>query len=178
MIRQPETTDLKYSQRVDWLKFRQDRSVSSGQLYLAIDGSTTGWHAAVLINPGNSVHYVANKAEFHKTRNISGELHGYLLGLQLVPARSSVIIIHDFVGISGWTTGNWKLNSDIVIEKIAEAHKLIREKELDVLHCHHYGHQDKKRKERPICHSDFTKWNVFVDKLCEDKKEIDIKESK
>lgn len=171
-----ETTDLKSSKvkyKTNWLRFRQDRTVTPDRIWIFTDGSTTGWHAATVIKPGEFIRQAAKKADFHASRNIAGELNGLLLGLEMVPSDSVVTIVHDFIGVGAWTIGAWEINSEDVRDKINRALKLIADKRLDVSFIHHGGHQDRKKKDRPVCHSDFTKWNCSTDRLCESKVESD-----
>lgn len=167
-----ETTDLKASQnnyKTNWLRFRKDRSLTSDRVWCFTDGSTTGWHSAILIVPGQYYRAAARSEPFHESRNIAGELNGFLLGLELIPDGSVVTIVHDFIGVGAWTIGAWEINSEDVKARITKARKLIEDKRLTVEFVHHAGHQDKKKKERPICHSEFTKWNCAADRLCEEQ---------
>lgn len=167
----PKTSQIKY--KTDWLKFRADRSLTSDRVWCFTDGSTTGWHSAVLVVPQQFYRAVARFAPYHSSRNIAAELNGFLLGLEIAPSNSLVSIVHDFIGVGAWTIGAWEINSEDVRSKIDQAHKIIKDKNLTIEFIHHAGHQDKKKKERPICHSDFTKWNCLADKMCENQTEHD-----
>lgn len=171
-----ETTDLRSSQNYDpgWLRFRADRTITPDRVWVFTDGSTTGWHAATLVVPNQFYRAAARFAPFHPTRNIAGELNGLLLGLEITPEGSTVSVVHDFIGAGAWAIGAWKINSDLVHDKVTKARKLIEDKRLDISFIHHAGHQDKKKKDRPICHSDFTKWNCFTDEMCSNKTECDV----
>lgn len=164
----------KVNYKTNWLRFRQDRTITPDRVWLFTDGSTTGWHAATLVVPGEYVRSAARFCEFHASRNIAGELNGLLLGLELAPSNVTISIVHDFIGVGAWTIGSWEIKSDDVKDKITRARKLIADKNLDVSFIHHGGHQDKKKKDRPICHSDFTQWNCATDRLCEGKVAVDL----
>jgi hypothetical protein len=172
-----ETTDLKSSRvnyKTNWLRFRADRSTTPDRVWVFTDGSTTGWHAASLVVPNQFTRSVARFYEFHATRNIAAELNGLLLGLEIAPEKSTLSIVHDFIGCGAWTIGAWEIKSDAVLERITKARKLVEDKKLDVSFIHHAGHQNKKKKDRPICHSDFTKWNCTCDRMCEEQVVVDV----
>jgi hypothetical protein len=170
-----ETTDLKTFKNYDpsWLKFRQDRHMTPDRLWLSVDGATSGWHAAVIFVPNQYYRLLCKFAPFHPTRNIAAELNALLLGLENTPSNSKVTVIQDFIGCASWTIGAWNINSEAVLERVTKACKLIEEKNLDINFVHHAGHQNKKKKDRPVCNSDFTYWNVVADELCEAKVEVD-----
>lgn len=151
-----------------WLKFRKDRSVKSDAIYIFSDGSSSGWHGAVIIDPGKTIRY---RSSFEETpnRNINAEFNGAILGLEAIVPNSKINLIHDLLGLGAWIIGAWKINKPAVKQKTDQIKNIIKDKNLDVSWVHHAGHQNKKKGERPICNSQFTHYNCQADQLCGSK---------
>ena len=148
-----------------WLKHRESRSISDDVVWLFSDGSSTGWFGAVIIHPGKSIRRLS-KYEESPNRNINPEFNGAILGLEALEPGTKVNIVHDLLGLGAWVIGEWRMTKPAVKAKTDQIRKIIKEKNLDVHFIHHAGHQNKKRGERPICNSEFTKYNCEADKLC------------
>lgn len=172
-----ESTDAKAASvqyKTNWLRFRHDRSITPDRLWMFTDGSTSGWHAAILVDTSGSVKEYARFIKMTSNRNVGAELNGLLLGLEKIEEYKTVTVVHDYVGVGAWTIGAWEAKKPEVIEAIAMIRKLIYDKKLEITFIHHGGHQDKIKGTRPICHSDFTIYNCKVDKLCDDKVEVGL----
>lgn len=149
-----------------WLRFRQGRQITNDAIWVFSDGSSTGWHGAVVVVPNKKI-IELSKFEETPNRNINAEFNGAILGLTNVPDNSKIVVVHDLLGLSAWVIGAWKINKAPVGEKTKFIRDLITSKNLDVHFIHHAGHQNKKKGKRPICTSEFTHYNCKADQICE-----------
>ena len=141
----PKAASVKYKRR--WLALRSGSmqlSDDKDRTWIFCDGSTTGWHAAVVVDPGRRIRKLARFESPVSIANVGAELNGLLLGLE----------------------GGWEVRVPSVRQRVDAAMKLIEKKNLDIRFIHHGGHQKD--------HSDFTRWNCVADKLCGDKQACDI----
>ena len=152
----------------NWLRHCEPFDLVPGYTWIFTDGSTTGWHAAVLILPGLSIHKLAAHEKPTSTRNVGAEMNGLILGLKHAQPGIPVWVVHDYVGVGAWITGGWEVKSFEMQEKIREIEKIIDERDLNLNFMHHGGHQKDK--------SDFTTFNNLADSLCSGKKTVDLHE--
>lgn len=84
-----------------------------------VDGSydsPTGRYSfgIVLIHSGNTETFCQcfSKNDWSSMRNVAGELMGAITAIKLAMDRNqaSLLICHDYLGISEWANGNWKAN--------------------------------------------------------------------
>lgn len=179
-----ETTDsgthLNYSRWGTWIRLRKDRELTEKDaVWVFSDGSSSGWHGATVVIPGKQIIRVC-KFEETPNKNINPEINGAIAGIEKCPVGSTVYVVHDLFGIGPWFLGHWRINKPEVRDKIDKLHAAVAGRGIDVRFIHHGGHQDKKRKKkdkvRPVCNSEFTKWNCATDKMLEDKVEVDTTE--
>lgn len=54
--------------------------------------------------------YSGNGTEYASSRNITGEVHGAIRAIQAAIRQgcTSILIVHDYEGISAWAEGKWK----------------------------------------------------------------------
>jgi len=158
---------VKYKK--NWLRYSESPAeLLPGYTWIFTDGSTTGWHAAVLILPHLSIHKIAAHSQPTPTRNVGAEMNGLILGLKHAQPGIPVWVVHDYVGVGAWITGGWEVKSPEVQDQIREVMKIIDERDLTLNFFHHGGHQRDD--------SQFTKFNNLADALCSGKKAISLVE--
>jgi ribonuclease HI len=152
----PKTVAVPHQAK--WVTLLEDQSLLPGKLYAFTDGSSNGGYGAVLVEGGGGdVTTHSGWDQPTSTRNVGAELNAMLLALRHAPEDSDLIVVSDYLGIAAWMTKNWKIKDPEVREKINQAGQMITEKNLDVLFCHHKGHQRNN--------TDFTLWNSKADDL-------------
>lgn len=165
-----ETTSQKAAAvkyKKNWLKFRDDRSIDDESVWLFIDGSNSGWHSAVILNPFDKTIQRLSHHRPPASANIGPELWSLLLGLQHVPTQHPLVVVHDYIGTGAWLAGAWGINSQNVHHAVMEIKRVLIERPLpSIKFIHHGGHQ----KDR----SDFSRWNNEVDKLCSAKTALNL----
>lgn len=160
----PKAAAVKYKK--NWLKFRNARSVDDKSVWLFIDGSNSGWHAAVILNPfDKTVRYLSSHRP-PASANIGPELWSLLLGLQHVPTEYPLVVVHDYIGTGAWLAGAWEIKSPNVHQAVMEIRKILIDRPLpSIKFIHHGGHQKDP--------SDFSRWNNEADRLCSAKAAVD-----
>jgi ribonuclease HI len=151
----PKTVAVKHQAK--WVSFRTDRSCSGDRIYVFTDGSSLGGFAAVFVFPDGHVRRQAAWVEPTGTRNVGAEMNGLLLGLKNAPLGAKICVVSDYLGCAAWLTGAWKIKDVEVRDKVNRALGIIEGRDLDVVYCHHGGHQKDP--------SDFTRWNSEADRL-------------
>lgn len=83
-----------------------------------VDGSNTENQvgASVILVLGAST----NNAEMLKSRNISGEVNSAVIAISsaIKVGKKKIVVIHDFLGIRCWATGEWDADSDIAVKYV------------------------------------------------------------
>lgn len=149
-----------------WVGFLKSRSFNKNEWYCFSDGSSTGWHAAVIVPPNRkNVSCFTKWIDHEGARNVATEAAAYLLALENIPKECKKFTnISDFLFVGAHDTGN-RNAKNVLIKKIYTRAKNIRTKaKIKVKHIHHAGHQKDK--------SDFTQFNHLVDHLAGLKKEV------
>lgn len=163
-----ETTSQKTASnryKTNWLRFRPSRCIDKDSVWMFVDGSSTGWYAAVVIDPFKNT--VTKLAAFQEpaSRNIGPELRSLLHGLSFADPTRSLVVVHDYLGTGAWLAGAWQIKSQNVLDIVSDIRRLIDSRAFkSVRFIHHAGHQKDD--------SDFTRWNCVVDNLCTNKTEI------
>lgn len=165
-----ETTSQKAASvkyKKNWLKFRESRSIDNQSVWMFIDGSNSGWHAAVILDPfSRTVRRLSHYRE-PASANIGPELWSLLLGLRHVPTEHPLVVVHDYIGTGAWLAGAWEIKSPNVHHAVMEIKRALIERPLpSIKFIHHGGHQ----KDR----TDFSRWNNEVDNLCSNKAAVDL----
>lgn len=151
----PKTVAVPHQAK--WVTFLEDKHLQPGKLYAFTDGSSNGGYGVVLVEDGGDVKDVSGFQAPTSTRNVGAELNAMILALESVEPDTELIVVSDYLGIAAWMTGNWNIKDPEVAKKIDHARRLVREKNLDVMFCHHKGHQSDA--------SSFTLWNNRADNL-------------
>lgn len=160
--RMMETTSEKavkpaYTKR--WLKLRTSKWIDNESIWMFIDGSSTGWHAAVILDP-----FAKKKTELAqfgdpKSRNIGPELWSLLIGLREVDPTKPLTVVHDYIGTGAWLINAWKIKKQNVQDAVDEIRKVIEERGFtSIRFIHTSGHQKTD--------TDFGVWNDRADALC------------
>lgn len=165
MMETTKDSSAKQPGRRGWLRFRESRTCTDDRIWIFTDGSTSGWHAAKIVQPGKEVRSLCRLIPMTATRNVGAELNGFLLGIKHAPEGSHVTVVSDFLNIGAWMVGAYNVNGEEVAEKIARAHEIIESSRLTVSFCHHGGHQKD--------HSHFTHFNNGADVLCSNQTSAD-----
>lgn len=166
--RMMETTSEKATKPAytkKWLKYRTGRWINEESVWMFIDGSSTGWHAAVILDP-----FAKTKTEIAdygdpKSRNIGPELWSLLIGLREADPSKPLTVVHDYMGTGAWLVEAWKIKKQNVQDAVDEIKQVLSSREFtSVRFIHHGGHQKDD--------SDFTRYNNLADRLCNDQKVV------
>ncbi len=168
IIKFVETTSEKAAKvkyKTNWLRLRADRKLDHSNIWMFIDGSSSGWHAAVILDPfAKTITRIAEHRDA-KSANIGPELWSLLIGLSVVNPERPLVVVHDYIGTGAWLAGAWRVNSDNVADALAEIRRVIDERKFtSIKFIHHGGHQKD--------HSDFTTYNNEADQLCNNQKTV------
>jgi hypothetical protein len=130
-----------------------------------IDGSSSGWHAAVILDPFSKT--ITRLAKWRKpeSNNIGPELWSLLIGLKEVDNSKPLVVVHDYIGTGAWMVKAWKIKKDNVQRAVDAIRAVVDEREFDSIKFIHTGGHKKD-------HSDFTRWNNEADALCTAKREV------
>jgi hypothetical protein len=166
-----ETTSMnatKPAHTKKWLKYRTGRHIDDKSIWMFIDGSSTGWHAAVILNPfTKKITRIAKFRKPNKSANVGAELMSLVIGLQADEAEPDkrIIVVHDYIGTGAWLVKAWKIKSPEVLDIVQGINYTIDMKAFtSVRFIHHGGHQKDD--------TDFTRWNNEVDQLCTNQQEV------
>jgi len=81
-------------------------------------------------------------AGLSRTKNILSEMTAFYLAVTELPTRSTVMVVHDYMGIADWIEGRSKRAKDSLLRWVIERTKdLIAEKELTLTFRHQKGHR-------------------------------------
>ena len=166
-----ETTSenaVKPSYTKRFLTYRTSRHIDNESIWMFIDGSSTGWHAAVILNPfSKKITRIAKFRDPGTIANVGAELMSLVIGLQDDEADPTkpLVVVHDYIGTGAWLIKAWKIKSPDVREVVQGINYTIDMKAFSsVKFIHHGGHQKD--------HTDFTRYNNMVDQLCNDKQAV------
>lgn len=87
--------------------------------------------------------------DFSSARNVAGECLGMVQALKYVLEQNeekAVVAYYDYLGLSAWLDGSWKVESDTAIEYSRQMESLL--KELDVTFVKVEAHTGVKYNER------------------------------
>ncbi len=155
------STKQKTADRNGWVDYRESRDLEPiARWWIFTDGSTTGWHGAVIIAPGppRTITFLSAYKKRTSTRNVGAEINGLILALENLPPQVQGFVVSDFLGVGAWATGHWAQNDPEVITKYRKIDHLISSRGHDLTFVHHGGHQRDSTA--------FTTWNCVADKLC------------
>jgi len=164
------STKAKSAAKRAWLALERDLSKRPGWM-VSTDGSSTGWHSAVLVGPpGADMRLRARWADMKGTRNVGAEASGFLLGIESLPsAIPSCMCLGDFLNALAFDAGTANFKHPVLVDVYGrvEAEKRARfPAGLAITHVHHPGHQTDA--------SYFTWLNRCADSLAGLGREVDV----
>ncbi|MGD9725940.1 MAG: hypothetical protein AB7L09_03200 [Nitrospira sp.] len=163
-----ETTSenaTKPSHTKSWLRLRQSKWIDDEHIWMFIDGSSSGWHAAVILDPFAQKKTELARFQTPKSANIGPELWSLLIGLQEVDPTKPLIVVHDYIGTGAWLINAWKIKSPNVREAVDLINTTIRERNFTSMRfIHTGGHQSND--------TDFGLWNNRADELCNQAQDV------
>lgn len=143
-----------------FISFRRSRRISAETVHIFTDGSSSGWHAAVVLIDGKKVRRASRFLEPGPMRNVAAELRALTLGLYYAPKGRECVVVHDYLGVGAWYIGAWQIKKPEVQKLVDESRRVALARDLTLSFIHHGGHQSESRDD------DFTYWNNEVDRLC------------
>lgn len=148
-----------------WLKLRTGKWVDDKSSWMFIDGSSSGWHAAVILNPFAKTKTELANFQEPKSANIGPELWSCLIGLREADPAKPLTIVHDYIGTGAWLVGAWKIKSQNVQEAVDLIRAVIKEREFTSIRFIHTGGHQKND-------TDFAVFNGRADQLCNDQRVV------
>lgn len=148
-----------------WLRLRTGKWIDDKSIWMFIDGSSTGWHGAIILDPFAKKRTDLANFQEPKSANIGPELLSCLLGLEQADPTKPLTIVHDYIGTGAWLVGAWKIKSPNVLEIVDLIKTTIKDRGFtSIRFIHTSGHQKND--------TDFGIWNNRVDELCTAKKSV------
>ena len=159
MVESTSESACKPAHTKKWLRFRQSKWIDDQSIWMFIDGSSTGWHAAVILDPFSGKRTELAEFKEPKSANVGPELWSLSLGLKHVDPTKPLTVVCDYIGTAAWLVNAWRIKSPNVQEAVDEIRYLIRGHDDDSIRfIHTAGHQKKD--------TDFGVWNDRADALC------------
>lgn len=151
-----------------FLTYRTSRHTDDNSIWMFIDGSSTGWHAAVILNPFNrTITKIAKFRKPDKSANVGAELMSLVIGLQAEEADPTkpLVVVHDYIGTGAWLVKAWKIKSEEVREVVQGINYTIDMLGFSSIRfIHHGGHQKDD--------TEFTRYNSVADELCNNQEVV------
>lgn len=163
-----ETTSekaVKPSHTKKWLRLRHNKWIDDESIWMFIDGSSSGWHAAVILDPFAKTKTEIAKFQEPKSANIGPELWSLLIGLRSVDPTKPLTVVHDYIGTGAWLVAAWKIKSPNVQEAVDQIRSTIKEREFSSIRFIHTGGHQKND-------TDFGRWNNRADALCNEQQDV------
>ena len=163
-----ETTSekaVKPAHTKKWLKLRTGKWIDDKSIWMFIDGSSTGWHGAVILDPFAKKRTDLANFQEPKSANIGPELLSCLLGLEQADPTKPLTIVHDYIGTGAWLVGAWKIKSSNVFEAVSMIKATIEERQFTSIRFIHTGGHQKND-------TDFGLWNNRADALCNNQEVV------
>lgn len=148
-----------------WLKLRTSKWIDDKSIWMFIDGSSSGWHAAVILDPFSGKKIEVAQFQEPKSANIGPELWSLLIGLRAVDPTKPLTVVHDYIGTGAWLIRAWKIKSENVREAVDEIRKVIEERGFTSIRFIHTGGHQKND-------TDFGLWNNRADELCNNQQAV------
>ena len=163
-----ETTSanaVKPAHTKKWLKLRTSKWIDDKSTWMFIDGSSSGWHAAVILDPFAKQRTELAAFQDPKSANIGPELWSCSIGLREADPTKPLTVVHDFVGTGAWLVGAWKIKSPNVQEAVDQIRAVIKERGFTSIRFIHTGGHQKTD-------SDFGVYNGRADQLCNNQQVV------
>ena len=112
-----------------WLTLERDLGRRPGWM-VSTDGSSTGWHSAVLVQPAapagtGQLRLRAKWGDMRGTRNVGAEASGFLLGIQSLPdGVASAHCLGDFLNALAFDCGSANYKHPVLVEVYPHGHAL------------------------------------------------------
>jgi len=163
-----ETTSekaVKPAHTKKWLKLRTKKWIDDKSIWMFIDGSSSGWHAAVILDPFAKQKTELAAFQAPKSANIGPELLSCLIGLREVDPTKPLTVVHDYMGTGAWMVGAWKIKSPNVQEAVNQINAVVAERGFTSIRFIHTGGHQKND-------TDFGVHNNRADQLCNDQRNV------
>ena len=148
-----------------WLKLRTSKWIDDKSTWMFIDGSSSGWHGAVILDPFAKKRLDLAEFQEPKSANIGPELLSCLIGLKAADPTKPLTVVHDYIGTGAWLVGAWKIKSPNVQEVVDLIKETIKSREFASIRFIHTGGHQKND-------TDFGRWNSRADELCNNQKVV------
>lgn len=165
MVETTSPNAVKPAHTKKWLRLRTSKWIDDEHVWMFIDGSSSGWHAAVILDPFAEQRTEIAKFQKPKSANIGPELWSLLIGLQQVDPVKPLTVVHDYIGTGAWLVNAWKIKSPNVQEAVDLIRQTIREREFTSIRFIHTGGHQKND-------TDFGVWNNRADQLCNNQQDV------
>jgi hypothetical protein len=163
-----ETTSekaVKPTHTKKWLKLRTGKWIDDKSTWMFIDGSSTGWHAAVILDPFAKKKIELAQFQKPKSANVGPELLSCLIGLNEADPTKPLTVVHDYIGTGAWLVGAWKIKSPNVQEVVDLIRATMQRRGFTSIRFIHTGGHQKND-------TDFGLWNNRADQLCNDQQVV------
>ena len=99
-----------------------------------VDGSNTETQvgsSAILVLGAST-----NNPEMMKSRNVSGEVNSAVMAISaaIKIGRKKIVVIHDFLGIRCWATGEWDADSEIAKKYVSFINSVSNKIDIEFVH--------------------------------------------
>jgi ribonuclease HI len=153
-----ETYEREAGPRKRAVSFKPDRELDSEGTWMFTDGASSGWHALVVLRPGEGLRLVAREARTD-TRNVGAEMAGLVSALEAIVPGERVAVVTDFLWAIYYVLGWYEVKNALLREQVAAARALLVERRpASLRYIHVKGHL---RDETALGH-----WNAVADQLC------------
>lgn len=145
--------------------FKPDRELDADETWMFPDGSSTGWHALVVLRPGQDPRLLARETDM-PMKNVGAEMNGFLMALEELIPGERVAIVADFLWSIYYVLGWRNVRHPALENQVAAARALLEARRPASLRFIHIrGHERDG--------STFGRWNHIADRLCALKRPVD-----
>jgi hypothetical protein len=145
--------------------FKPNRELDSDETWMFPDGSSTGWHALVVLRPGQDPRLLARGIPL-ATKNVGAEMSGFLMALEEIAPGERVAIVADFLWSIYYVLGWRNVHNPALQEQVAAARALLdARRPASLRYIHMRGHERDS--------SAFGRWNHVADRLCALRRPVD-----
>jgi hypothetical protein len=160
-----ETYDREAGRAKRPVIFKPDRELDSDETWMFPDGSSTGWHALVVLRPGQEPRLLAREI-LMATKNVGAEMSGFLMALEALVPGERVAIVADFLWSIYYVLGWRNVHNPALQEQVAAARALLdARRPASLRYIHIRGHERDG--------SAFGRWNHVADRLCALRRPVD-----
>lgn len=161
-----ETFDREAGRGKRPIVLKPDRELDAEETWMFPDGSSTGWHALVVLRKGQDPRLIAREI-IMDTKNVGAEMSGLLMALEHLIPGERVAIVADFLWSIYYVLGWRNVRHPALQEQVAAARALLdARRPASLRYIHIRGH------ERDA--SAFGRWNHVADRLCALRRPVDL----